>query len=60
MALSDEARKAKNAYQKAYRERNIERIREYEKEWRHKNPDRVRATMERYWQKKAEQMKQGE
>lgn len=32
--------------------------RRYKAEWRKKNPDKVRASNERYWLKKAEEMKQ--
>jgi len=39
--LSEEARKARNAY---YRE------------WRKKNPEKARQAQERYWKKKAKEM----
>lgn len=29
----------------------------YRKEWAKRNPDKVRAANERYWQKKAEELK---
>ena len=40
--LSEEAREAKRAYMK---------------KWRDENKDKVRATQERYWKKKLEQMR---
>jgi len=30
---------------------------EYYREWRKKNPDKVRASQERYWLRKAEQIR---
>jgi len=39
--MSDEARKAKNDYQ-----------RKYLKEWRKKNPDKSKEYQNRYWEKK--------
>lgn len=44
MALTDEARNAKNSYFR---------------EWRKRNPDRVKTAQDRYWQRKAEQTKKG-
>ena len=43
--LSEEARKARNAY---YRE------------WRKKNPEKARQAQERYWKKKAKEMQERE
>ena len=31
--------------------------REYKKAWAKRNPDKVRAQQERYWQKRAEQLR---
>ena len=33
--------------------------RQYQREWRKKNPDKVKAISNRYWTKKAMQMKEG-
>lgn len=35
-------------------------IRAYKREWAKKNPDKVKAQQERYWEKKAQQVKQEE
>lgn len=34
--------------------------RAYRREWARKNPDRVKAAQARYWERKAERMKQEE
>lgn len=49
MPMSEEARKALNAYMREYRKRNPEKIRE-----------RQRIYNERYWLKKARQAKEAE
>ncbi len=41
--MTDEARAAKNAYQR---------------EWKRKNIEKARAAAERYWEKKANELKQ--
>ena len=41
--MTDEARAAKNAYQR---------------EWKRKNIEKTRAAAERYWEKKANELKQ--
>ena len=41
--LSEEARKARNAYYRA---------------WRKKNSEKVRQTQEKYWKKKAKEMQE--
>lgn len=63
-AITDEARAARRAYMKEYRERlsreEKARRREYAKQWRKNNPDKVKAITARYWNKRAESMKTGE
>ena len=41
--LSEEARKARNEYYRA---------------WRKKNPEKVKQTQEKYWKKKAKEMQE--
>lgn len=53
--VSEAAREAKNAYYKAWRAANKERLKSYYKEWREKNPDKVKQYHDTYWQKKAAQ-----
>lgn len=38
-------------------DRAKEARREYLREWRRKNPDKVKRTLERYWLKKAEEIR---
>ena len=45
MKCTSAAREARNAYQRA---------------WRAKNPDRVREINNRYWEKKAQELQKGE
>ena len=51
IALENEAREKVLA---EIREAN----RQYKKEWRKKNPDKVKAATERYWLKKAQELKE--
>lgn len=37
----------------------VQARRAYFREWRKKNPEKVKAAQERYWAKKAEQLKEG-
>ncbi len=41
-------------------DRAKEARREYLREWRRKNPDKVKRTMERYWLKKAEEIRKAQ
>lgn len=51
--MSDEAKKARNEYQKKWREKNRERLREYHKKWRKENKEKVNEAINRYWEKRA-------
>lgn len=42
------------------REQIRERQRAYKREWRKKNPDKIKAANERYWLKKAAEVKERE
>ena len=53
MELSQEAREARRAYKRRWREKNRERIREYDREWRKRNPDKVKEYERRRWEKEA-------
>ncbi len=39
------------------REKQLQKKREYYRKWRAENPDKVRAANEKYWLKKAEELK---
>ena len=73
--LTEEARKAKNAYYKkwrqenrehvkeyrrAYIERNREKINAYNRKWRQENPDKVRQYEETTWERKVKKTKQAQ
>lgn len=50
--LTDEARAKQREYQRAYRDRNRERINAKHREWRKANPDKNKSYIENYWNKK--------
>lgn len=58
MELSEEAKEAKKAYQRAWRAKNRESYNEYMKQWRKDNPGKVKEYQNNYWERKAEEMKQ--
>jgi hypothetical protein len=58
MALSEEAKAARRAYQREYRKKHHEHYLERMKEWRAKNKDKVRQHNINYWEKKARQLKE--
>ena len=51
--MTDEARKARNAYAREYRQRNLKQIREYQRQWRADNKDKVKVNNDRYWERKS-------
>ena len=56
--MTEEARRARAAYNKKYRENMTEEQkaarREYAMKWRKANKDKVKANQARYWERKAE------
>ncbi|MFC0905286.1 hypothetical protein ACFHWD_11370 [Clostridium sp. MT-14] len=58
MALSEEAKTARRAYQREYRKKHHEHYLERMKEWRAKNKDKVRQHNINYWEKKGRQLKE--
>lgn len=56
--LSEAALEARRKYQQAWRQANRDKRLEYERSWRAANGDKVRARQQRYWERKAERMKQ--
>lgn len=54
--MTDEARKARNAYAQEWRDKNRDHVREYQKKWRDSNRDKVREATARYWERKAKEM----
>ena len=57
MELSDEARQAKNAYQREYNRNMSDEAKSaknaYQREYRRKNPDKVKQYNTDYWERKA-------
>ena len=51
--LEKAAIEARRAYQREWREKNAEHLKQYNKSWSEKNRDKVRAANMRYWKKKA-------
>ena len=56
--ITDEAKKKRLEYQRAYRERNRERIKAYQRDWHKANPEKNKEYVERHWNKVAEGAKQ--
>lgn len=51
--MSDEAKKAKAAYQREYRKKHKEQVNASMRKWRAKNKDKVNKYNAEYWEKKA-------
>lgn len=52
---SQEAKKIRNDYFKAWRSKNKEKVNGYQRAWRAKNKDKVAEYNARYWNNRAEQ-----
>ena len=61
--LTKAGKEARAQYVREYRKNETEeqkqKRREYAREWRKNNPDKVKAARVRYWNKKAEGLKDG-
>lgn len=53
----EEIRQARNAYARAYRAANREHMKQVNKAWRERNKERVKAYEQKHWQKVAEKMR---
>lgn len=51
--MTEQAKRARNAYLQAWRRQHPEQVRSYNKKWRDKNPEKVRQAKERYWERQA-------
>lgn len=58
--MNEAAKEARKAYNKAYYEKNKERIRAYHKKWRDDNPGKYKEYNEAMWTRKAEQLTETE
>lgn len=60
MKISEEARAARNAYMREYREKmsaeKREKQRENTRRWQRENPERVKMHQQTYWERKAAEM----
>lgn len=57
MALSAEARALKSAHNKKWRSENREHLNAYKREWAKNNRERINEYNDRYWEKKAAQLR---
>lgn len=58
MALSEEAKALRRAYQREYRRTHpeqVEKQREYTSQWKRRNREKCHEYQRRYWEKKAAQ-----
>ena len=51
--MTEEARRRRAEYQRAYREKNRDKLNAYRREWRKKNPEKVKKQIQDYWERKA-------
>lgn len=51
--MTEDAKKKRLEYQRAYRAKNRERLNEYRKAWGKNNPDKVKQYTSNYWERKA-------
>lgn len=51
--MTDEAKKERAEYMKEYRKKNREQINLYQRMWRNRNPDKVKNYNQSYWERKA-------
>ncbi len=52
-SMTVEALEARREYQRAYRDRNRDRINSQRRDWNARNQDRLREYQKRYWEKVA-------
>lgn len=50
--MTEEAINARREYYRKYQQENRERLNAYQRQWRAKNADKVREYNKRYWEKK--------
>ncbi|HGG9165628.1 TPA: hypothetical protein ACJJZY_002917 [Listeria monocytogenes] len=54
--LSEKAKEARRVYHQQWRDKNREHVREYSKKWREENPEKREAAINRYWERKADEL----
>ncbi|GBU20177.1 hypothetical protein R80B4_00052 [Fibrobacteres bacterium R8-0-B4] len=50
------AEDARREYNRAYRQKNAEKINQKLREWRRANPDKVREANKRHWERRAKRL----
>jgi len=58
--LDELAKQIRREYKRKWRDANREHIKQYRREWVKQNPDKIKERDQRYWQRKALQMTQGD
>lgn len=51
--MTQEARDARAAYMREYRQRNKDKLNAYARQWRKDNPEKVASYSEKQWEKRA-------
>ena len=54
--MTDEARKAYNAYQKQYRDKNREKLNAYNRKYYSEHKEQRKASINKCWEKKAKEI----
>ncbi|EJX8030923.1 hypothetical protein OEN36_002888 [Listeria monocytogenes] len=54
--LSEKAKEARRVYQQQWRDKNREHVREYSRKWREENQEKQGAAINRYWERKANEL----
>lgn len=55
MALSEQAREARNAYMREWKEKNREHVNAYMRNWKKNNPEKVKQYTKNHWERVASQ-----
>jgi aromatic ring-opening dioxygenase catalytic subunit (LigB family) len=55
--MTEQAKKARNAYMDEWRKKNRQKVRAYMKTWRTENKDKIEQYTNSYWEKRAAQAK---
>jgi hypothetical protein len=58
--VDEAAREARRQYYRDYARKHKESIRASQKKWRDANPDKVKEYTARYWNRRAQEVKEGE
>lgn len=56
MELSQQALEARRAYKRKWYAENKKHVSQYNKQWRENNPEKVEASINKYWEKKGQEL----